>query len=148
MKRKGLSFTLTLVVIGVILLMTALTLITLGGASLENIFGWLGGQQDDTELNQQIRDACGEAATAINDRYCEQYVDPSCTGQQANPGGDADRTATSRGCDYAANSGEYDVTAGTQASWNSGVLEVTVGGGTYSCMEQGQFSSNTICSAP
>lgn len=77
MARKGLSFTLTLVVVGVVLLMTALTVVTLGGSSLSNFFGFFEQKGDEAATDAQIRDACNQLKQRINTQYCDLYVKTS-----------------------------------------------------------------------
>lgn len=72
--KKGLSFTLTLVVVGVILLMTALSVITLGGSSLNAFFDTIGGQRDQQVQESNVRAACQDLARDINQNYCSGYV--------------------------------------------------------------------------
>ncbi len=78
MRRKGISFTLTIVVAGVILLMTALSVITLGGSSISDFFGTAGEQQTQALVEQ----ACSDKANQIQDNYCSQYV-LTATGQHS-----------------------------------------------------------------
>lgn len=66
MKRKGLSFTLTLVVIGVVLLMTALTVIVLGTGGIAKNLNFLGGQSQGGSVAQ----ACADLAQEIDNSYC------------------------------------------------------------------------------
>lgn len=73
MARKGLSFTLTLVVVGVVLLMTALTVVTLGGSSLSNFFGFFQDQGEQAATDAQIREACNQLAQDIDSEYCGMY---------------------------------------------------------------------------
>ncbi len=74
MRRNGISFTLTIVVAGVILLMTALSIITLGGSSISQFFQTVGGEQQEQVRDADIREACNELIDEINNNYCEQYV--------------------------------------------------------------------------
>lgn len=74
MERKGLSFTLTLVVVGVVLLMTALTVVTLGGSSLSNFFGFFEQKGDEAATQAEIREACNQLKQRINTQYCDLYV--------------------------------------------------------------------------
>lgn len=66
MGRKGISFTLTIVVVGVILLMTSLSIITLGGSSLSEFFSVLSSKQGTTA---QCNDVAKKAQT-----YCEKKI--------------------------------------------------------------------------
>lgn len=72
--KKGLSFTLTLVVVGVILLMTALSVITLGGSSLNQFFETFSGERDQAIEQNQIREACIEKMERIDREYCGNYI--------------------------------------------------------------------------
>lgn len=73
MRRKGISFTLTIVVAGVILLMTALSVITLGGSSISDFFGTAGEQQTSALVRQE----CADLAQQIQQNYCDSYVQTS-----------------------------------------------------------------------
>jgi len=72
--KKGLSFTLTLVVVGVILLMTALSVITLGGSSLNSFFNTAGDQRDSAQIDAEVRQRCEDLMADIQTNYCSQYV--------------------------------------------------------------------------
>ncbi len=74
MGRRGLSFSLTLVVVGVVLLMTALSLITLSGTSLSEWFDTIMGRQQATVDQAAVERACNDLRDRINREYCEQYV--------------------------------------------------------------------------
>lgn len=97
--RHGVSFTLTIVVTGVILLMTALSIITLGGSSIQSFFNTLTGEQEEAVTQAEVREACSSRAREINDNYCDMYVsscddtDPSST---RTP--DKTQTRSERGC--------------------------------------------------
>lgn len=92
--RKGLSFTLTLVVVGVVLLMTALTVVTLGGSSLSNFFGFFQDKGEQAATDAQIRDACNQLKQRINNQYCDLYVQTAsyneCNGWVTTDTGDRD----------------------------------------------------------
>lgn len=72
--KKGLSFTLTLVVVGVILLMTALSVITLGGSSLNSFFNTAQGQQDEAEIESAVQQRCEDMMGDIQQNYCSEYI--------------------------------------------------------------------------
>jgi hypothetical protein len=72
--KKGLSFTLTLVVVGVILLMTALSVITLGGSSINAFFETIGGEQEEAVQQNAIAEACQEKMARIDRNYCNYYI--------------------------------------------------------------------------
>ncbi|MFB6294574.1 MAG: hypothetical protein ABEI97_02335 [Candidatus Nanohaloarchaea archaeon] len=74
MRRNGISFTLTIVVAGVILLMTALSIITLGGSSISQFFQTVGGEQEEQVRDADIREACNQLKQEINTNYCDRYV--------------------------------------------------------------------------
>lgn len=155
-RRNGISFTLTVVVAGVILIMTALSVITLGGSSISSFFSTLGGQQQEQVRQADIQQACQDRVREINRQYCDQYITPADGGDQTSgdgeppggggaPGGSGcssthprrqtadDVTATEQGCDWRAN---------TNLNW-----EVTVGGSTYNCAERGLVVDTTVCPA-
>lgn len=72
--RKGVSFTLTVVVAGVILIMTALSVITLGGSGIQNFFTTIGQEQQEQVREADIREACNQLKQEISTNYCQKYV--------------------------------------------------------------------------
>lgn len=132
MERRGISFTLTIVVAGVILLMTALSIITLGGSSIQNFFSTISGEQQEAVTQAGVREACNDLKVTINREYCNQYVKKDCTDpiptRDPSP---HNMTASERSC--------------ALSNWG-GSYTVTVGGNTYSCMDQG-YIADTVCPA-
>jgi len=74
MGRRGLSFSLTLVVVGVILLITAVSVITLTGSGLGGFFDGIGNQQDQTIDDYRIQQACNDVKDQVNTQYCDQHI--------------------------------------------------------------------------
>lgn len=107
--KKGLSFTLTLVVVGVILLMTALSVITLGGSSINQFFETIGGEQEQAVQQNAIAEACREKMERIEREYCSQYVQ-SATYEDA----DHAQSEPWNYQDYMNNSGDEWVDHGSQ----------------------------------
>lgn len=129
--RKGVSFTLTIVVTGVILLMTALSIITLGGSSIQSFFTTITGEQQEAIEQSEIRDACNDLARTINQEYCGQYVQDDCTDPQATRDPDTHpQTGTESGC---ALSSYYDAADGD--------FEVDIQGNTYDCQTEGYIGT-------
>lgn len=105
--KKGLSFTLTLVVVGVILLMTALSVITLGGSSLNSFFNTAGQQRDTAELESAVQQRCNDLMGQIQQNYCSQYI---VTSEYSDTDGPA----------YATSPQDYN-NASTGSEWDTGV---------------------------
>lgn len=74
MGRRGLSFSLTLVVIGVVLLITAVTVITMTESGIGGFFDSIGGETDDTIEDYEIEQACNDLRESINTQYCDRYI--------------------------------------------------------------------------
>lgn len=132
MKREGISFTLTIVVAGVILLMTALSIITLGGSSISQFFNTVNDERSDQVQELDVQEACQEKARQIERNYCSNYVNtagntPDCGNFQSTRTTDYTRTATSAGCDWTANAGISTT--------------VQVQGSTFDCIDEGYLGS-------
>lgn len=106
-RRKGISFTLTIVVAGVILLMTALSIITLGGSSISSFFGTAGEQQTEALVEQ----ACNDKARQIQQNYCDQYVATGQVEHEETGGTEASGTCENTDEDHPANE-ETDCSSG------------------------------------
>lgn len=90
MGRRGLSFSLTLVVVGVILLITAVSVITLTDQGLGGFFSGVGDQQDQRIQDFEIQQACNDLKDRINTQYCDRYIKTA----QYLDGDDADGNPT------------------------------------------------------
>lgn len=151
-EREGLSFTLTLVVIGVILLMTALTVIVLGQTGITetimSVLDWGGASS--------VEAACDDLAEDINDNYCDLYVNTNATDACTDTNNRHDtttghtQTASEYGCSW---EGKEELTEGGITSPvltedDDGTMRpiVEVDGETYNCIDQGHMS-NTQCPA-
>ncbi|MFB6199331.1 MAG: hypothetical protein ABEJ83_00505 [Candidatus Nanohaloarchaea archaeon] len=64
--RRGISFTLTVVVVGMILILTALSIITLGGSQISQYFNVVGSEQSAAA-------ACHDVEMAAHN-YCSGYT--------------------------------------------------------------------------
>lgn len=161
--KKGLSFTLTLVVVGVILLMTALSVITLGGSSIGNFFNTVNEQAADAE----IRQACNDLASDIQTSYCSQYVktevyedaDGTLSGSSDYQNETGDQwVAASASCDAAQSErvprsyqaaqadGAFTETASEAGcSWRNYQPSaiVTVNGQDYNCIDEGYINDDS-----
>lgn len=149
--RNGLSYSMTIVIVGVILITTAYSVITLSQGGIGTFFEGIGGQQDDRVEAYQIRQACKEVREDVEQSYCSEYVETAeyggsswtnnvdCSDTQQrrqmkpdNPEqGDKEygRTATSAQCDWTQNYRDSDV---------------TVQGNDYNCIEEG-FIESSVC---
>lgn len=137
-EQKGISFTLTMVVVGVILFITAVSVISLSGGVIQSFFGWGTSAQDESGLEADAREACLELVQDVNRDYCEQYVDPDagdpCGSTQIRQSASHDTTATEQGCNWVDNADDYD-------------MEVQVQGSTIDCGEEGYVLDTGICPA-
>ncbi|MDY6766394.1 MAG: hypothetical protein SVW77_03425 [Candidatus Nanohaloarchaea archaeon] len=127
--RVGISFTLTIVITGVILLMTALSIITLGGTSINQFFGQTQSETQDAELQARINDRCADLQTQIDNQYCSVYVKPTdCTATAPQRNTTHSVTRSENGdCNWVTAANGFD-------------REVTVEGNTYDCINQGVIS--------
>lgn len=133
-RRKGISFTLTIVITGVILLMTALSIITLGGTSIENFFGTAQQQEQEAQIQSTINDKCSAKAQRVNTQYCSQYVARNdCSNAQDTRDSSHPITRSEKGDCKWTDSPNFDRT-------------VTVEGGEYDCIDQGVID-NEFCPA-
>ncbi|MDY6766393.1 MAG: hypothetical protein SVW77_03420 [Candidatus Nanohaloarchaea archaeon] len=100
MGRRGVSFTMTVVVVAVLLLGTALSILTLSGTSISGFFDQIRSERRETVRETTVRRECRELARRIDRQYCNQYVE-SCTDSspQDLSRGNHNRTATAMGCD-------------------------------------------------
>lgn len=123
MNRKGISFTLTLVVIGVVLLMTALTVIVLGGGEIGGFLQRGGGALTSGSIQQ----GCSNLAEKIDNNYCSWYArlptdgEPNCADVNRESTGPYEVQVSNVPCNFidAANSGgEIEVTEGAPAAVN------------------------------
>ncbi len=153
MNRKGISFTLTLVVIGVVLLMTALTVVVLGGGQISDYITGIG----EADLEAQISTQCGQLADRINNNYCSYYVYSGGDGEADE--GDCDNIRRRAASNYevpAENvpcnwqddpadrlTGEVLVEDHDDFGTNRPI--VVIGGDEYDCLEEGQMT--TTCPA-
>jgi len=106
--KKGLSFTLTLVVVGVILLMTALSVITLGGSSLNQFFETFSGEREEAIQQNEIRSACQDKMQRIDREYCNAYIHSHdyVDGSDAHASGSGDNDNIYDYSDYQNESGD------------------------------------------
>ncbi|MDY6770560.1 MAG: hypothetical protein SV186_01235 [Candidatus Nanohaloarchaea archaeon] len=137
--RKGISFTLTMVVVGVILFITAVSIITLSGGTLQSFFNWAGQAQGETQQTAAVREACYNLADDANQEYCQMYVanaddgyDCTSTNPRRQLSGDTtyEDTATEAGCKW--------------TNYKDAI--VTVDGSEYNCIDQG-YIQTSFCPA-
>lgn len=158
MKRQGLSFTLTLVVIGVVLLMTALTVIVLGNSSIDQSITQAMGYGTDSAIQTE----CNDIARTIDRVYCDNYVNAAegvdadgtdmdvCADISKNRQPSHAQTATEVTCDWkaVANQGgavpALENALSTDAQGELSAI-VTVDGDQYNCLDQGYL--DTTCPA-
>lgn len=135
--KKGMSFTLTVVVVGVILMTTALTIITLGSASLGDFFNTITGQGDQQVEQAAVQQACGRVAQRIQTRYCDAYYsssDDTTTQRRTEP--DHTETCNQQGCDVTGDPFTWtDEDRGSD--YTSIDITVTVEGNEYNCYDFG-----------
>jgi hypothetical protein len=138
MSRKGISFTLTLVVIGVVLLMTALTVIVVGGGEITDLFRTSG----ESQLSAAVGEQCSKLAGSINRNYCSMYTEgDTCDGLQRNPDTTHQTTASQENCDFTTGGGGGGVPSRVANLLNGdGEPIVTVQGNEYNCFEENEMT--------
>jgi hypothetical protein len=134
MNRKGISFTLTLVVIGVVLLMTALTVIVVGGGEITNLFNILG----ESSLSASVSEECSKLADSINRNYCSHYASgdgtDACTDVRANPSTNYETPVNQIPCNWQDQmEADNNILSGIDT-------EVTVQGNAYDCLEENEMT--------
>lgn len=157
MDRHGISFTLTIVVAGVILLMTALSIITLGGSSISQFFQTVGQEQEEAVTQSEVQEACQQKARQLQNGFCSQYV----ATHTVQDGSVQSVTSTSTKCNNAASNrkpvptdpssaedgtyfrdGQTASSAGCDWTAYTGISPtVTVQGQTYNCVTEGYLSA-------
>lgn len=137
--KKGMSFTLTVVVVGVILMTTALTIITLGGASLGDFFNTVTGTGEQEVEDQRVQDACKQVARRIQSRYCDGYYNESSGAvilTRSEP--EATQTCNERNCDVGISGDEFSWDNPNRGNdFDTVDLVVTVDGDEYRCGDYG-----------
>lgn len=140
--RKGISFTLTLVVIGVVLLMTALTVIVLGGGSIADFFSQVG----ESDLEATIQARCGQKANQINSNYCDMYSNSDCSDLRANPAsGYSDLVRHNDNCGDWVEATDHigglldELPEGVEADRQNTAV-VTIQGDDYDCVQRGYMT--------
>lgn len=124
-----------MVVVGVILFVTAVSVITLGGGALQSFFNWAGQTQQSSNIDAQVQQACNDLVDEINRNYCDIYVaEGDCADYQVRPDSSHDVTATEEGCEWT-NHGDY-------SDWN-----VEVEGREFNCEEEGYVVPTKACPA-
>lgn len=142
--RKGMSFTLTVVVVGVILMTTALTIITLGGASLGDFFNTITGQGEQQAQERQVQQACDDVIQRIQTRYCDAWVEPGnlpTAGDVMQRRSEADShtaTCNEENCPINAAGGSFSWTdADRPGEYSSADTFVEVEGNEFDCRDYG-----------
>lgn len=141
--RRGLSFTMTLVVVGVVLLMTSLAVIIGGGGSL----GDWGQRTEEHRLGAVVGHACAGLGQQIDRDYCNGYVnmdaDNPCADVRRRRNAEYDTTAQVAGCDWLKQARENNPggIAGLLTE-QDGTLQplVTVQGSQYNCVSGGAMT--------
>ena len=82
--RKGISFTLTIIITAVVLMTAALTLVTLFGSSVGSFFGTI----SETGVDARVRQKCSTVVRRVNDRCSDYYAtaDTIEDGSETQPG--------------------------------------------------------------
>lgn len=137
--RKGISFTLTIIIVAVVLMAGALTLVTLFGAGIGDFFGAI----TDTSTEAQINSACSDIVSEIDRRVCSRAPDDEDAGQNYNVDdisedlkrsfGIGEEDCNSNNCDFSGVSEEFND------------YEVTMDGDDYDCQERGYVPSDEEC---
>jgi hypothetical protein len=72
--RKAISFTMTLVVTGLVLVATAAIVMTFSSSGITDFFNTIGGQQESNVEEFKVQQACSELKEEINTNYCDRYM--------------------------------------------------------------------------
>jgi len=130
--RKGISFTLTIIITAVVLMTAALTLVTLFGSSVGSFFGAV----SDTSTDARIKQECSSVLRQIDREVCSKYVSTDFSGQ-ATPddvnslrSGDNNVTCDEAGCGLN-NIDQFGIST-----------EIDIDGDTYDCEDQGYIPNN------
>ncbi len=144
--RKGISFTLTIIIVGVVLLTAALTLVTIFGSGIGSIFG----TATDTGEQAAIRNACNNVVRQIDSQICEAYVGPvgdiTDLSRTRNPSAGYEDTCNEAGCALAYNdfdqNGDPAIRYFYRDTSDYISIEVSVDGNEYNCQDQGYLPSS------
>lgn len=124
--KKGISFTLTIIITAVVLMTAALTLVTLFGSSVGSFFGTV----SDTSTDARIKQECSAVLREIDREVCSGYVAPD-TDSVSDPddisslrSGDNNMTCDEEECSFEL--GDFDIST-----------QVNIDGDTYDCDDEG-----------
>lgn len=135
--RKGISFTLTIIITAVVLMTAALTLVTLFGSSIGNFFGTVSG----TGVEASIKQRCSSRMQRVSDK-CSEYYNEDEEGEakfrnfRQSP--DYTETCNDQSCDIGVEDNEITV-----AGVSTGIsATVEIQGDEYDCQDEGYISSS------
>ncbi len=124
--RKGISMTLTIIIVAVVLMVVGLTLVTLFGAGIGDFFD----VASDTADQAQIESSCENVRQDISDRICGGYT--NADGDSFSPSADETHNVS---CVEAGCSIDYE--DGEASFENSDPVDITVqhNGDTFNCQD-------------
>lgn len=140
-----------MVVAIVILILTAVSIITLSGGTIGKFTGWVDGIMGEETQAEQIREKCSGIVETMQDDYCTLYTNQGdCSDVQRNRDDAAgySTTATEEDCNWQDNSASFtpDETLTDNADGESRPI-VQVEGEQFDCIEEGYIVSDFTCPA-
>ncbi len=130
--KKGISFTLTIIIVAVVLMAGALTLVTLFGAGVGDFFGAI----TQTSTEAQLRSQCGRVISTIDREVCSRVPEdgdnnPSSLDELSRAPilGGGDSTCDAINCDFSSIVDAGDL--------GEDFYIVTIDGDEYDCQEEG-----------
>ena len=147
--RKGISFTLTIIITAVVLMTAALTLVTLFGSSVGSFFGTI----SETGKDARIRQKCSTVVRNINDA-CSNYYFVNDNGEVETSNfrrpPNFEQTCNDRGCGIDVGSGgelssdnEIFLSVDGNQHYIGVTMTVDVEGDQYRCDTQGDITSSS-----
>lgn len=136
--RKGISFTLTIIIVAVVLMAGALTLVAMFGAGIGDFFGAI----TETSTEARVRSDCNRVINNIDNRVCSMTYDES---QEEING--FDDVSEEDHLTRVPPLSDAETCNQNNCNWENilgnDFAEVEVDGDVYDCQEMGYISGNT-----
>ncbi len=130
--KKGISFTLTIIIVAVVLMAGALTLVTLFGAGVGDFFGAI----TQTSTEAQLRSRCSTKISTIDREVCSRVPEdgndnPSSLDELSRAPilGGGDSTCDALNCSFSQ--------LVTEGELGDDFYTVTIDGDDYNCQDEG-----------
>ncbi len=81
--RQGMSFTMAIVVSGLVLVATAAVVISFSGSGISDFFNTVDNEQESNVEEYKVQQACSDLKEEINSNYCELYMPVRFTAQDS-----------------------------------------------------------------